>query len=113
MESSPERKKTSKIEISLSKVSNLVTQFKSKAKIKKLVLLLFSAILIVFTAIVQEEKISKEELEEVISNAKVGKVEAQYNLGVYYFKGEGITKNDKQAKYWWNEAKKQGHKNKI
>lgn len=26
-------------------------------------------------------------------------------LGDCYFKGEGIIKDDKQAKYWWNEAK--------
>lgn len=36
--------------------------------------------------------------------------EVQQYLGDCYFKGEGVTKDYKQAEYWWNEAKKQGHK---
>lgn len=40
--------------------------------------------------------------------AKQGNAQAQYNLGYMYESGNGITKNNYLAIYWYNEAAKQG-----
>ena len=37
-----------------------------------------------------------------------GHVLAQLNLGVMYFKGEGVPKNHKAAVKWWTKAAEQG-----
>lgn len=70
---------------------------------KKLVLL-FSVTLITFSTIAQEEKFSKEEVEEVIANAKAGEAEAQLVLGMCYY----LAKDYKQAVYWYKKAAEQG-----
>ena len=41
--------------------------------------------------------------------AEKGNADAQYNLGELYVKGQGVTKDEKQAFYWWEKAAKQGH----
>jgi TPR repeat protein len=38
-----------------------------------------------------------------------GNVSAQYNLGLMYQKGCGVSKNDIEAKKWFKIAKKNGH----
>ena len=35
--------------------------------------------------------------------------EAQYNLAFMYYGGEGVTQDDKQALYWFEQAAKLGH----
>lgn len=37
-----------------------------------------------------------------------GYAEAQYNLGVCYYKGEGVVKDIKKAVYWYEKAAAQG-----
>lgn len=39
-----------------------------------------------------------------------GNTSAKFNLGVYYFKGWGVTKDDVQAQYWWQQAADEGDK---
>ena len=34
--------------------------------------------------------------------------DAQYNLGVHYYNGEGVTKNDNEAVKWCRKAAEQG-----
>lgn len=41
--------------------------------------------------------------------AKAGEVEGQYQAGVYYARGQGVTKNIQEAKYWLNKAKDNGY----
>ncbi len=36
-------------------------------------------------------------------------MEAQYNLGICYVNGEGVTEDDKQAVYWYRKAAKNGN----
>jgi TPR repeat protein len=38
-----------------------------------------------------------------------GNAKAQYNVGLMYYKGEGVAQDDKQAVHWWTKAAKQGH----
>ncbi|OAD22483.1 TPR repeat protein [Candidatus Thiomargarita nelsonii] len=45
----------------------------------------------------------------VLEKAEQGDAEAQYNLGVMYFKGKGVTQNDISATKWFRKAAKQGH----
>jgi uncharacterized protein len=41
--------------------------------------------------------------------AEQGNADAQYNLGVMYRKGEGVTQNDKEAVKWYRLAAEQGN----
>lgn len=41
--------------------------------------------------------------------ANQGNAFAQYNLGVMYYKGEGVQKNNANAVEWFKQAAKQGH----
>lgn len=41
--------------------------------------------------------------------ANQGNALAQYNLGVMYYKGEGVQKNNAKAVEWFKQAAKQGH----
>jgi hypothetical protein len=45
----------------------------------------------------------------LIRDAENGDAEAQFNIGVCYYLGEGVVKNDKQAVYWFEKAANQGH----
>jgi len=50
-----------------------------------------------------------DDLQELIKSAETGDVEAQYNLGVRYFKGRGVVKDSNQAVMWFARAAEQGH----
>ncbi|PMG31544.1 hypothetical protein BCU94_07345 [Shewanella sp. 10N.286.52.C2] len=43
------------------------------------------------------------------SAAEQGYVDAQFNLGVIYGNGQGVTKDDKQAVAWYRKAADQGN----
>ena len=47
--------------------------------------------------------------DETMALAKQGEAYAQYNLGLIYFKGEGVPKNDTEAVKWFRKAADQGH----
>jgi TPR repeat protein len=42
--------------------------------------------------------------------AERGHVQAQYNLGNMYLKGQGVKPDRAQAKQWFTQAAEQGHK---
>ena len=48
-------------------------------------------------------------LREWTPLAEQGHASAQYNLGVMYDKGQGVTQDDKTAIKWWKLAAKQGY----
>jgi len=48
---------------------------------------------------------------EDLAAAKRGDAEAQFNVGVSYANGEGVSKNLFQAVYWFRKAAEQGHAN--
>ena len=41
--------------------------------------------------------------------AEQGNVDAQYNLGLMYYSGEGVAQDYRQAAKWWQKAAEQGH----
>jgi len=45
----------------------------------------------------------------VNSLASNGDAKAQYELGRMYYKGEGTSKNEEKAVYWWEKSGQQGH----
>lgn len=49
-----------------------------------------------------------QSFDEVQKKAQGGDAEAQYNLGVMYYNGSGVTKDHKQAAKWYKEAADQG-----
>ena len=45
--------------------------------------------------------------------AEQGDAEAQYNLGLAYWLGDGISEDKPQAVYWWSKAAEQGNADAI
>ena len=48
------------------------------------------------------------ELKKLIKQAKSGDLNAQFNLGIAYYKGEGIDQDTGQAVHWFRLAAEQG-----
>lgn len=48
-------------------------------------------------------------MEELIKKAEEGDVEAQFQLGLAYYNGDGINKNYRKAYYWFQKAIEQGN----
>lgn len=46
---------------------------------------------------------------DILKQAKQGNADAQCNLGVMYQTGKGVSKDYKQAVYWFRKAAEQGH----
>ena len=49
------------------------------------------------------------QLQSVTQAAEHGNAEAQFTLGLYYCKGEFVTKNEVEAVKWWRKAAEQGY----
>lgn len=48
-------------------------------------------------------------MEELIKKAEEGDVEAQFQLGLAYYNGDGINKNYRKAYHWFQKAIEQGN----
>lgn len=64
-------------------------------------------------SLLQKEKLDRNEaaqLVEYLQNAaEPGKADAQYRLGMMYFTGQMVDKNDEEGLYWYRLAADQGH----
>ncbi len=49
------------------------------------------------------------DFETYTKSAEQGDAMAQYNLGIMYVKGQGVTQDYKQAFNWYSKAAEQGH----
>ncbi len=58
-----------------------------------------------------KKTLTNDDLQEYIQLARQGDAEAQYNLGVCYANGIGITTDEKQAVEWFRKAAEQGYVN--
>ena len=47
-------------------------------------------------------------MEELIKQVEDGDSEAQYQLGLAYYNGDGIKQNNSKAYYWFQKAIEQG-----
>ena len=54
--------------------------------------------------------VTPEEGKQIYAEAKAGKAEAQYRLGLCYLKGDGVKRSPSQAKFWFSKAARQGHR---
>ena len=50
-------------------------------------------------------------LDELKQKAEQGDADAQYNLGLMYYNGEGVPQDDTEAVRWWRAAAEQGFAN--
>ena len=75
---------------------------------KQLTFLLSLTFLISFSGSVYGDEYN-EALNEWKLAAEQGKVKVQYNLGVMYAVGQGVTKNDKESNKWYRLAAEQGN----
>ncbi|MBT3513757.1 MAG: sel1 repeat family protein [Nitrospina sp.] len=80
---------------------------KMKHMNKQLTFLLSLTFLISFSGSVYGNEYN-EALNEWKLAAEQGKVKVQYNLGVMYALGQGVTKNDKESNKWYRLASEQG-----
>lgn len=58
---------------------------------------------------VQEHLKEESEFERNLRLAEKGDADAQYNLGVFYYNGEGVHRNYEEAVKWWGKAAEQRH----
>ena len=56
-----------------------------------------------------EKKDNQKNVAWYTKSAEQGDVEAQYQLGLCYYHGEGISKDYKKAAKWFNKAAEQGN----
>ena len=54
---------------------------------------------------------TKQWIEGLIQRAQNGDINAMFELGGYYFKGEYVGYNPEQACFWWTEAANRGNVN--
>ena len=48
-------------------------------------------------------------LTDIRTVAELGQAEAQFNLGMMYYNGDGFTRDDSEAVKWYIKAAEQGH----
>jgi uncharacterized protein len=53
------------------------------------------------------EAVTDEQIEEYTRKAEAGDVDAQYNLGIIYYHGEGVPRNFEEALIWFHRAAEQ------
>ena len=51
---------------------------------------------------------SAQNILELVSQAEQGDAQAQYQLGRYYYSGQGVTQSYDRAVAWWQKAALQG-----
>lgn len=56
----------------------------------------------------QMPEVPREQVDEYLRKAGEGDVDAQYNLGIIYYHGEGVEKDFEQALSWFQKAAEQG-----
>ncbi len=54
------------------------------------------------------QTVSGEQIEEYLRRAEEGDVDAQYNLGIIYYHGEGVSRNFEEAIHWFHKAAESG-----
>jgi len=59
------------------------------------------------TAQSEREEITPEQVENYTSKASQGDVDAQYNLAILYYHGDGVEKNLEEALFWFHKAAEQ------
>jgi TPR repeat protein len=69
----------------------------------------FIALLVIGLSAISDDVFSEESnIDEIKKLADQGYADAQYNLGVLYYKGEGVPENDAEAMRWFRKAAEQG-----
>ena len=63
-----------------------------------------------FAGLAPVRAVTPEEGKQLYAEAKAGKAEAQYRLGLCYLKGDGVKRSTSQAKTWLTKAAAQGHR---
>ena len=83
--------------------------FKS-CKRKNMRILLLTIVVLFLSACTSEEfdKASTEKFDKISTLAEQGDAKAQFNLGLMYSKGQGVTQDSKQAVKWYRKAAEQG-----
>jgi TPR repeat protein len=70
------------------------------------VLLLFTA---VFQLRAEQTEINRKQVEELKAKAEAGDAESEYRLGLCYFRGRGVTKDEAVAFRWSRKAAEQNY----
>ena len=71
----------------------------------------YAKILVVIVGLLLPLSLSAQTIEELKILAANGDAKAQCNLGLHYYNGEDVTKDDAEAVNWWRKAAEQGYAN--
>ncbi|WP_445947386.1 tetratricopeptide repeat protein, partial [Shewanella sp.] len=74
---------------------------------KYLITVIFTVALLLSNAAIATQSI--EEFNVTKNYAEQGNATAQYNFGRMYFSGNGVKRDDNQARLWFEKAADQGH----
>lgn len=66
-------------------------------------------LLVLLCTVTSQVSLADPSFDEVMAKAKAGNAIAQYNLGVMYANGEGVSRDYKQATNWYTKAAEQGY----
>ena len=69
----------------------------------------FTKLLIVAVGLLLPLSLSAQTIDELKTRAANGDADAQNNLGLRYYNGEGVTKDYAEAARWWRKAAEQGY----
>jgi TPR repeat protein len=56
-----------------------------------------------------EKQTENFQISDLRRQAEQGDAEAQYNLGMLYYEGHGVTQDYATARHWWEQAAAQGN----
>lgn len=81
---------------------------------RKSIFILAISLLLPFVCCAQDSSKSKSDNEKIAFEwtkiiAEEGDAPSQMSLGFYYYEGEIVAQDYKQAIYWWKKAAEQGH----
>ena len=64
--------------------------------------------LLIFIAVPNISHSQDADYQQTLEKARLGDVRAQFNLGLAYDRGEGVTQDYEDAVYWYRQAANQG-----
>jgi hypothetical protein len=60
-------------------------------------------------SITLEKQTETVQIADLRRQAEQGNAETQYNLGMLYYEGHGVTQDYVAARHWWEQAAAQGN----
>lgn len=66
---------------------------------------------VLFSFLIANIAVYSQSFKDYLNSAKIGNAEAQYNVAICYYKGEGVSQDFQKSAEWWLKSAQQGHVN--